>query len=140
MRNHNSNLSSPEEGKQISLSMAAKGGLWNKGCAGLQYVSFQCLEVVSILSWSIFSSVVTVSMPQYTFPRTFSPDIADTFSLLFHSLCLLFPSSLPFCFSPFVFFSSMPVLPTYSNFNANMYLVHILSTYNLPIPLQCVVT
>lgn len=104
MRNHNSNLSSPEEGKQISLSMAAKGGLWNKDCAGLPYVSFQCLEVISILSWSIFSSVVTVSMPQYTFPRAFPPDTADSFSLLFHSLCLLFPSSLPFYFPPFVFF------------------------------------
>lgn len=123
MRNHKSNSSSPEEGKQISLPMAANGGQRNKNCAGLQYVSFHCQEVISILSRSVFPSALKASMPQCLHPS--------------HSRCVLLPFSfllaiVPFFFAllffPICLFSSMPLLPTYSNFNANIYLVHILST------------
>lgn len=116
--------------------MAANGGLRSKNRAGLQYVSFQSQEVIWILPWSIFSSVETARMPQHTFPSAFLSATADTFSFLFHSLWLLFPSSLLFYFCPFLFFHQcLYYPPIQTSMTMCTRSISFLIT-TLPIPLQ----
>lgn len=100
-------ISKGRSNKTSHATMAANGSLSNEGRVGLQYLSYQCQEVISSNSGAVFSFLVNSGTLHHTFLSAVpsATVLVLSYILAFSPPWAIVPfQSLLLYFSPFVFF------------------------------------